>query len=263
MAEAFPDGPVDAGPGASRREVHRDADQTDDFADRLVRLIHRDLLGVANRDVLDRLVRLAADAWVGRDAGRLDDLPKAKGRDFRWVMDRDFQLAADHDSRSAMDAKAECRAARAKQRRDERRRAVQMELVLAVVGPKRVDADQPRSASTDEAECQEPAVAELARDAVATRQFAIVAEQQEWMVSPRRGQREGSRAQRPRVQQAWQQLEALRERQAGELKQEQLRAVLQEVLPALRQRAQVQQELVLAARARLQPAVQREQQPAE
>jgi hypothetical protein len=179
MAEAFPDDPVDAGPGASRREVHRNADQTDDFADRQVRLVHRGLLGVANRDGLDRLVRLAADAWVGRDAGRLDDHPKAEGRDFRRVMDRDFQWEADHDSRSAMDAKAECRAARAMQRRDERRRAVQMELVLAVVGPKRVDADQARSGLWDEVECQEPAVAWLARDAVAARQFAIVAEQQE------------------------------------------------------------------------------------
>jgi len=83
------------------------------------------------------------------------------------------------------------------------------------------------------------------------------------MVSPRRGQGEGSRAQRPRVQQAWQRLEALRERQAGESKQEQPRAVLQEALPALRQRAQVQQELELAARARPQQAVQRERQPAE
>jgi hypothetical protein len=94
-------------------------------------------------------------------------------------MDRDFQSEADHDSRSAMDAKAECRAARAMQRRDEQRWAVQMGLVLAVAGPKRVGADQPRSGLWDEVECQEPAVAELVRDAVARRQFAIVAEQQE------------------------------------------------------------------------------------
>ena len=111
---------------AFRSELPRVAGQKDDSE------VRRDLLGPRDAERRDDLAHLVADAWAGRDAGRLAGLRKVKDHDYQWASVRDSLLAAVRDSPSARDAAVGRRDALNLPLRDAAGRLVVRELVDVV-----------------------------------------------------------------------------------------------------------------------------------